>query len=790
MMSDTTLRVELPVLLPEVDHEEDQCVERLQEVLLEHKGIQQVHLVRQNGEALFCLHYDPDLVTLSQVQRLAAQAGAQVARRYRHETLHVTGMDCADCALSLEHIFGRLPGVLAVSVNYAAEAMRIEYDTTLLSRETIVQLLRRMGYGVEEPETPKTWLQENWRLVLSVGSGLLLALGYVGERWLEFPWPLLLALYVGAYLAGGFDATRHGIHAVRSGRLDIDSLMVVAAVGAATLGAWAEGALLLFLFSLGHALEHYATDRARSAIRALEKLAPKTALVRRNGREVEVPVAEVLRGDVVIVRPGDRVPVDGVVVRGESSVDESPLTGESLPVDKQPGDQVFAGTVNGAGTLEVEVTKRAKDTTLARVIQLVEEAQTQKSPTQRFTERFERIFVPAVMGGTALLIAVPPALGWMTLAESFMRGMAVLVAASPCALALATPSAVLSGIARAARAGVLIKGGVHLENLGTVQALAFDKTGTITEGRPAVTDVVPLPGISGEELLRLTAAVEALSSHPLAEAVVQEARRRGLEWPQAEGVEALTGRGLKGSLEGAPVYVGNLTLFETVGLSVPEAVRRQVAALEEEGKTTMIVYGPRPDGKGSDFLGCLALADRVRPAVPGVIARLKEIGIREIVLLTGDNARVAAAVAKAVGLTGFQAGLLPDQKVEAIEELEARWGRVAMVGDGINDAPALARATVGIAMGAAGTDVALETADVALMADDLTKIPFTVGLSRHTRAIIRQNVVVSLGVIAILIPLATLGVAGIGPAITLHEGSTLLVVFNALRLLRYGGEQG
>ncbi len=785
-MNDSTLQLELPVLLPGVDHEKDQCVDRLQELLLEHKGIRRVHVTRKNGEALFCLHYDPDLITLSQVERMAMQAGAQITRRYRHETLHVTGMDCADCALSLEHIFTRLPGVLTVSVNYAAETMRIEYDTSALDHKRIVETLRRIGYDVEEPERPRSRIEENWPLWLSLLSGLLLAIGYVGERFLGWPPPLLVGIYALAYVAGGFDAARHSLHTLRSRRLDIDSLMIVAALGAATLGKWAEGGLLLFLFSLGHALEHYATDRARAAIRALEKLAPKTALVRRNGREIEVPVEELVRGDIVIVRAGDRIPVDGVVQRGRSAVDESSLTGESIPVEKNPGDQVFAGTVNQLGTLEIEVTRRAKDTTLARVIRLVEEAQTQKSPTQRFTERFERVFVPAVLGGSALLIAVPPLLGLMTFSEAFLRGMAVLVAASPCALAIATPSAVLSGIARAARAGVLIKGGVHLENLGTVRAMAFDKTGTVTRGQPALTDVVPLDGISETHLLRVAAAVEVRSTHPLAQAVVEEAQKRGLEWPEVDQLETVGGRGLRATVDGVPIYVGNAALFEEMNIPIPPALRARMEALEQAGKTSMLVYGPLPDDpQRADFLGCLALADQPRPEAAQVLQRLKQLGIRKLVLLTGDNERVAGAIARTLGLTEYRANLLPEEKVQAIEKLEAEEGAVAMVGDGINDAPALARATVGIAMGAAGTDVALETADVALMADDLTKLPFAVSLSRHTRGIIRQNVAVSLGVIALLIPLAALGVASIGPAITVHEGSTLVVVLNALRLLRY-----
>ncbi len=796
-MSESTLQLEIPILLPGVEDERDQCVTRLQELLTGRKGLQRVHIAREDGSARLCLHYDPDLVSLAQVQRWAEQAGAQVSERYRHETLHITDMDCADCALSIEHILGRLDGILSVSVNYAAEKMRVEYDTQLLSHETIVKRVQSLGYTIEEEEAPKGWIQENWELVLSLASGFFLAAGFLGETLLGLPRTAAIALYILAYITGGYDATRHGIKAVLHLRFDIDFLMVVAAIGAAILGEWAEGALLLFLFSLGHALEHYAMDRARHAIRALGELTPKTALVRRDGQEMELPVEKLVRGDIVIVKPGERVPVDGRVIRGRSAVDQSPITGESIPVEKGEGDEVFAGSVNGENTLEIEVTKLAQDTTLARVIRLIEEAQTQKSPTQQFTERFERVFVPTVLAGVVLVILVPPLTGWLPLGAAFLRGMTILVAASPCALAIATPSAILSGVAQAARNGVLIKGGVHLENLGTLTAMAFDKTGTLTHGQPEVTDIVPfnaaLSALSKEEgtakLLQVAAAAEIRSDHPLAQAVVREAQQRGLAIPQAGDLESITGRGVRSSLNGQPVLIGNTKLFEAQNLPVPDALRAQVEAMEAEGKTTMIVYGPTPTTDGSwgpaEFLGLIALADTPRPEAGETLQRLQRLGIRKTIMLTGDNERVAAAIARKVGLSEYRADLLPEQKVEAVRALLKQYGQVAMVGDGVNDAPALATATVGIAMGGAGTDVALETADVALMTDDLRKLPFAVGLSRQARRIIRQNLVVALGIIAILIPTALFGLASISLAILFHEGSTLVVVANALRLLKY-----
>ena len=485
-------------------------------------------------------------------------------------------------------------------------------------------------------------------------------------------------------------------------------------------------------------------------------------------------------GDVVLVRPGDRLPVDGEVVQGASTVDQSPVTGESMPIHKTTGDEVFAGTINQTAALDVQVTRLARDNTLSRVLQMVQEAQSQQSPTQRFTDRFTARFVPAVLILVLLVIVVPPLAGWMPLSDSFYRAMLLLVAASPCALAIGTPAAVLTGIAQAARNGVLIKGGVHLENLGSLDVMAFDKTGTLTEGRFEVTDVVSLDGASPDRLLRLAAAVEQQSSHPLAQAVVQHAEAQGLDWPAANGLENISGRGVRGQVDNHTVLIGSLRLMEeTGGAAMDGKIAQTVQNLEAQGKTTMLVS---VDGQ---VQGLLALADTPRAGVRETMQALVDLGLRQLVMLTGDNERAALRIGQAVGVTDVRAGLLPEQKLEAIKLLASEHGQVAMTGDGVNDAPALAAATVGIAMGGAGTAVALETADVALMADDLNKLPFAVGLSRASRAIIRQNLVIALGVIALLIATSVFGLIQLSGAVILHEGSTILVVLNALRLLRY-----
>jgi Cd2+/Zn2+-exporting ATPase len=639
------------------------------------------------------------------------------------------------------------------------------------------------------------WFGGRAEVVFSLASGALLLAGWLWERAAGESVTGAWCLYLAAYGFGGFFTVREAIENLRARRLKIDSLMIVAAIGAAALGEWAEGALLLFLFSLGHALENYAMGRARRAIEALAALRPDTALVRRNGEIVELPVEALQVGDIVVVKPDERLAADGFVVVGESSVDQSAITGESVPVDKQPvadpaaaraqpdtvgpEHRVFAGTINQARVLEIEVSRRADESTLARVVELVRSAEAQKSPTQLFTDRFQRWFVPAVLALVVLLLLAGVVID-EPFSATFYRAMAVLVAASPCALAISTPSAVLSGVARAARGGVLIKGGAPLEQLGVLRALAFDKTGTLTEGKPKVTDVVPHDGVTKEELLRVAIAVERLSDHPLAAAVVRDATQQVTadRIPEATDLESLTGKGVRATVEGEQVYLGKKSLFgEVSGSPLPSSLAEKVTALEEAGRTLFVVR------HGGRYLGAVGLMDTPRAAARAVMTRLHALGMTRLVLLSGDNQRVADAVAQSVGIDQAFGDLLPEDKVEAIKRLRAE-GEVAMIGDGVNDAPALATASVGIAMGAAGSDVALETADVALMGDNLDHLPFVVGLSRQTRRIIRQNLWASLGMVALLIPATILGMR-MGIAVLFHEGSTLLVVANALRLLAY-----
>jgi Zn2+/Cd2+-exporting ATPase len=771
------LELDLELLLPGVADEQDQCVARIQERLKTARGVTEAHLEKNHDKAQLCIHYDPAQTTLVAIQRLATQTGAEITDRYQHDLLAIEGMDCSDCTLAIEHGVKRMDGVLMAVVNYAAQTLRVEYDSKLVGRSAIVKRVEGMGYCVAR-EGLAGFITERRELLFALLAGLLVLVGWVSGKFFGASEWVTPPLYLLAYAFGGWDIARHAWHSIRERQFDTDLLMVLAALGAAALGEFFEGALLLFLFSLGHALEEMALDRARDAVRKLGELAPKTALVRRGGAEKEVSVEELALADLVIVRPGVRIPVDGDITSGASAVNQAPVTGESVPVDKAPGDKVFAGTVNGDGALEVTVTRLAKDNTLARVMQMVEEAQSQKTRTQQLTEKFMRWFVPAVILGTLLVIFVPPLFG-LSWRESFLRAMTLLVAASPCALALGTPAAMLAGIAQAARHGLLIKGGAHLETLGLLTTIAFDKTGTLTHGRPEVTDIIPAaPTLSAEELLTVTAAVESRSGHPLAQAVVRAAQAKSLTLPQAGELTSFTGRGVSSTVNGNEVLIGNRKLFAEMNIALPEAVTKELERLEGEGKTTMIV------GIGQAAAGALALADTPRADAAATIQKLKQLGVRQTLLLTGDNRLVGEKMKQTLGLDAVRAELMPEDKVTAIRELAAG-ETVAMVGDGVNDAPALASASLGIAMGGAGTDVALETADVALMGDELHRLPFAVGLGRAARRIVMQNLALSLGVIVFLIGTSIFGVVGISLAIIFHEGSTLLVVANALRLLLY-----
>lgn len=650
----------------------------------------------------------------------------------------------------------------------------------IMSEEAVIRKSPR-GRQIERTTANfRDLIRENWTFILLVLAGIFLLAGWLGETFFGMPENIALLFYVISYIAGGYEIATHAIPHLINGRFDTDVLMLAAALGAALLGDWPEGAFLLFLFSLGHAGEHYAMDRAHNAVSALGALMPKTAHVMR-GAEIRVePVERLVVGDHVLVRPGDRIPVDGQITQGSGAIDQSAITGESVPLDKKVGDSVFAGTINQASALEVKVTRLAEENTLSRVMTMVAEAQERQSPTQQFTQRFSATFVPAVLILTGLVMIAPPLLGIMSWQESVYTALLLLVAASPCALALGTPATILAAIAQGARSGVLFKGGAHLENLGSVKVMAFDKTGTLTEGSFKVSDIMPLGELNAPRLLQLAASVEQQANHPLAKAVVAEARSRNLTLLPVTGLVNLAGRGVRSTIDGQQIHIGSVKFFqEDDKIVVDPPIQQILAKLENEGKTTMLV------ALGSQIQGILALADTARPGVRIYLEKLRDLGIEKLIMLTGDSEPVARRIADQVGVTTLRAGLLPEDKLRVISQLQDEYATVAMTGDGVNDAPALAQATVGIAMGGAGTAVALETADIALMADDLGQLPFAVALSRASRRIIRQNLAIAMGVIVLLILAALSGSIALSGAVILHEGSTLLVVLNALRLLRF-----
>ncbi len=735
--------------------------------------------------------------------------------------LHVTGMDCADCALKLQGALRKERGVRSADVNFGAATLAVAIDPGQTALPDVFRAVRRLGYDTVERRaqaetsgahgaraaqaTRGFWLTEP-RAVATVLSGVLTAAGFVASAAAPAaaPW-----LFGAAVVAGGVYVARAALFSLRARQVDMNVLMTLAMIGAAAIGQWSEAALVAFLFSLGTVLQAATLERTRRAISGLMKLAPPTARVLRpaadgSGRqETSIAAAEIVVGDVVVVRPGERAAIDGVVVEGSAAADQAPVTGESVPVAKTAGDQVFAGSIIEGGTLHVRATTAASDTTIAKIVHMVEEAQAQRAPAETIVDRFASRYTPVVVALAAAVAFVPPLLG-ASFDTWFYRGLALLIISCPCALVISTPVSILAALARATKNGVLIKGGAYLEQMAGLKAVAFDKTGTLTWGRPQVTDVVPLNGASPDRVLEVAAALERYSEHPLARAITERAEATGAataegrspRWwplvaraprpgaaprtratppagtaadtttrsmntrcgrshlPDVERFRAIPGRGVRAELDGRLHFVGRPDLLGAH--AADPALVALVDGLERQGKTAVVV------GDGNGALGVIAVSDPLRPGAREAVAELRALGVVEVAMLTGDNPETAAAVAAEAGVTDVRAGLLPEQKVAAVAELRDRAGAVAMVGDGVNDAPALAAATLGIAMGAAGTDAALETADIALMGDDLSAVPETIRLARRTTRVIWQNIVFSIVIKAVFLVLAPLGLVACG----------------------------
>jgi len=713
------------------------------------------------------------------IVRVVEKLGHRVEEeeKTKKAVLHIEGMDCEDETSLIEKKMKSLKGLESFQVDLMSQTVRVHYDPALLSVQEIIKSIAETGMKARlerERVKGKAWWKE-LRILPLISCGVFTIVAFVLEKTgIELVSTILYAIGV---ISGGYYPARMGLAALRTFTLNIRTLMVASAIGAIALGLWEEAALLVFIYSLGDVLEAYAVDRARGALRALMELMPKEATVRRNGEELTLPVEEIRLGETIIVKPGERIPLDGGVVSGSSAVDEAPITGEPIPVVKEKGAEVFAGTVNQRGALEVEVTKLSPDTTLGRIIHSVEEAQAKKSSFQRFGETFGKIYTPAMFALALGVMLLPVCFLGGLWSQWFYRGLVVLVVSCSCGIALSIPVAVVAAIGNAARNGILFKGGVYLESAATIKAIAFDKTGTLTIGRPQVTDIIPIGNRSRNEILGLAASLESRSEHPLGEAIVRKAREEEIPFAPAQDFEALVGLGAKGKVNEWELHIGGMRLFLQRKTSVQE-IQSLVSSFEDQGKTTILL------GNEKEVFGVIAIADRLRSETKEAIRKLKQIGIKKVIMLTGDNEGTAKAIGTEAGVDQYFARLLPDDKVEKIKALRQENGRIAMVGDGINDAPAMAVADLGIAMGAAGTDVALETADIALMADDLSKLPVALNLSRRTVKNIRQNIALSLAVIAFLVPAALAGWIGMVPGLLINEAGGLAVIVNGLRLLK------
>ena len=705
-------------------------------------------------------------------------ATCAVCELHAESTFKVEGMDCREEVALIERRFKTLAGVEAFSADVMAQRLHVKYDAAKLSASAIADAVADAGMRAwlehEEPIASDE-AGARRRKVLLMTSGAAAAAGYTAQ-FLDAA--LLSRLLFAVAIATGVPLTaRKAWLAVRARSLDINVLMLVAAAGAIALGEWSEAAAVVFMFAVAQALEARTLERARTAVRALMDLAPAEALVRGPDGQRKVLVDHVPVGSVIIVRPGEKIPLDGEVLAGSSAVNQAPVTGESLPADKSAGDEVFAGSINGRGALNVRVTKVRRDTTLARIIHLVEQAQAQRAPAQTFVERFARVYTPAVILLAIVTAVVPPLVFAGDWHSWVYRALVLLVVSCPCALVISTPVSIVAALSSAARKGVLIKGGAHLERAGGVRCVAFDKTGTLTRGTPEVVDVISLNGLQPRTIIALAASIEQRSDHPIARAIVAYAEGAGVRADAGANVTALTGLGAEGHVSGTEVILGNHRLFEERQLCSP-AVHERLDDVSAHGRTPVLL------ARDGIPVGIIAVADRPREAGRDAVDILRQQGVRSVVMLTGDSTATASAIAADLGIDEVRAELMPEDKVKVVEDLRRQYGSVAMVGDGINDAPALASADVGIVMGAAGSDAAIESADIALMADELLKIPYALRLSRATMRNIKANLVISLALKAAFVVAAVAGVATLWMAVLADTGASIIVIANALRLLR------
>ncbi|WP_441650699.1 heavy metal translocating P-type ATPase (plasmid) [Enterococcus faecalis] len=696
------------------------------------------------------------------------------------KTYRVEGLSCTNCAAKFEKNVKSIEGVTDAKVNFGAGKIKVEGTSSIQeikSAGAFENLIIQDEDNQESEGVQKdSFLKRNWTLVISV---ILIAIAFYFRATAGENDIITKSLFISAIVIGGFNLFTEGIKDLLKLNFSMEVLMTVAIIGASIIGEWAEGSIVVILFAVSEALERFSMDKARQSIRSLMDIAPKEALIRRNNEEKMINVSDIQLGDIMIIKPGQKIAMDGVVIKGHSAVNQAAITGESVPIEKQIKDEIFAGTLNEEGILEVEVTKHVNDTTIAKIIHLVEEAQGERAPAQAFVDKFAKYYTPSIMAISALIIIIPPLFFGGDWNKWLYQGLSLLVVGCPCSLVISTPVSIVSAIGNSAKNGVLVKGGIYLEEIGGLKAIAFDKTGTLTKGTPSVTDFVVSDTNQENQYLSIISALEILSQHPLASAILKEADRRESNYQMIDimNFKSVTGKGIKGDYQGATYFVGSPKLFDSE-LIRQASVMKNYEKLQEQGKTVMIF------GTAQNILAIIAVADELRKSSSEVIAKLHQLGIEHTIMLTGDNIRTAKSIGEQVGVTDIKGDLMPQDKLDYIKELKEKYGKVAMVGDGVNDAPALASATVGIAMGGAGTDTALETADVALMGDDLQKLPFIVNLSRKTLKIIKQNITFSLSIKFLALLLIIPGWLSLWIAIVADMGATLLVTLNGLRLMK------
>ena len=703
-----------------------------------------------------------------------------MSEKMTEKTYRIEGLSCTNCAGKFEKNVKQLPGVTSATVNFGASKISVEGQTTIEELEEAGAfenlIIRDDQENDEQVRSKESFIKRNIALIISLGFILVAVISQLslGEDHL-----LTKALYILAIIIGGFDLLKEGFSDLIKLDFSMESLMTIAIIGAAFIGEWAEGSIVVILFAISEALERFSMDKARQSIRSLMDIAPKEALIRRNNVEQLVSVDKIDIDDIMIIKPGQKIAMDGLVINGHSSVNQAAITGESVPVEKQLDDEVFAGTLNEEGVLEVKVTKKVTDTTIAKIIHLVEEAQGERAPAQAFVDKFAKYYTPFIIIMALLIVVVPPLFFGGDWNKWLYQGLSILVVGCPCSLVISTPVSIVSAIGNAAKNGVLVKGGVYLEEIGHLRAIAFDKTGTLTKGKPVVTDFIATSSETDINYLSIISSLESLSQHPLASAILNEADKTNVDYKsiQIEDFQSITGKGLTGIHQNIRYYIGSPKLF-SASVIEETAVKVQYRQFQEQGKTAMYF------GTDEQILGVIAVADEVRDSSAAVISELHKLSIEHTIMLTGDNTKTAESIGKQLGVTEIKGDLMPQEKLDSIKALRTTYNKVAMVGDGINDAPALAASTVGIAMGGAGTDTALETADVALMGDDLQKLPFIVRLSRQTLKVIKQNITFSLGIKLLALLLVIPGWLTLWIAIVADMGATLLVTLNGLRLMK------